>query len=58
VDDFETVIGTCQFSIEGMAYRENVDIAIASSNVFFPGAAWLRGFFHDAGKPVFTIGFE
>jgi hypothetical protein len=40
-----------------MAYRENVDIAISSSNAFFPAAMWLRGFFHDAGKLVIlTVG--
>jgi hypothetical protein len=43
------VLGTCQFSLEGMRYNK-VDIPkVNSTGVFFPAASWLRAFFHDAG---------
>jgi hypothetical protein len=47
--DLEATIGDCQFSFEGMSYRNNTK-GISSSNVFFPAGVWLRGFFHDAGE--------
>jgi hypothetical protein len=47
----ETVIGTCQFSLEGMRYNDNngQPLPVNSAGVFFPAGSWLRAFFHDAG---------
>uniref|UniRef100_A0A383VUW9 Plant heme peroxidase family profile domain-containing protein n=1 Tax=Tetradesmus obliquus TaxID=3088 RepID=A0A383VUW9_TETOB len=47
--ELESVIGDCQFSVEGMAYATNTKIIVNSSSVFMPAASWLRSFFHDAG---------
>lgn len=48
-----TSVGKCQFSIEGMFYADpNAFIPVNSAGVFFPAAAWLRAFFHDAGTFV------
>lgn len=47
--DFEDVLGTCQFSLEGMQYNPAEVLTVNSTSVFFPAASWLRAFFHDAG---------
>lgn len=54
IKDFETVIGRCQFSLEGMKYNDTggQNILVNSTGVFFPAATWLRAFFHDAGTFV------
>lgn len=50
VASFNTTIGKCQFSLEGMRYTDpDAIISVSSSGVFFPAASWLRAFFHDAG---------
>jgi hypothetical protein len=51
VADFEQVVGTCRFSLEGMRYNDlnGQPLPVNSAGVFFPAAAWLRAFFHDAG---------
>lgn len=54
--DFESVVGSCQISLEGMAYRENEAVVVNSASVFFPAAQWLRAFFHDAGTFVKSRG--
>lgn len=50
IEDLTSVIGKCQFSLEGMKYANNdATVLVNSSSVFFPSASWLRAFFHDAG---------
>jgi hypothetical protein len=49
VTDFKAVTGSCAISAFGMRYA-NETLDVQSDGAFFPAAAWLRAFFHDAGR--------
>ena len=49
IADFKVVTASCAISAFGMRYA-NETVNVESDGAFFPAAAWLRAFFHDAGR--------
>jgi len=51
IADLKVVTASCAISAFGMKYA-NETLNVESEGAFFPAAAWLRAFFHDAGSFV------